>query len=301
MSDKTLLIALSGVIAVFGQPHEGVLMQGVPAVRAERVGIVGKIAHAEFGSGGPVVKKAPYQAEAVTESIQALVDGNRIIRRNSMTVARDSEGRTRRDIAVSGVPARITVIHDPVANVSYTLDHETKTGRKMAGRGVMIQFESRGPAGNTQTQQMAADVITFSPAGQAPALRAPGEFLFEGGPTAFNVRVRSRENARTEPLGKQTIDGVAAEGTRVTNVIPAGEIGNELPLEITFERWYSPELQILVSSRHKDPMMGETTYKLVNLIRNEPLKSLFEIPADYTVEDTGEPADRMIHRKPEKE
>ena len=45
--------------------------------------------------------------------------------------------------------------------------------------------------------------------------------------------------ADSEALGKQNIEGVEAEGTRSTVTIPAGKIGNELPIDIVSERWYS--------------------------------------------------------------
>lgn len=287
MLSKAALVATAAVAVAFGQTHERVTSgqttherivvngPGIPG----HIGVAGTIAHSEFG--GPVVKNAPYQAEAVTETVQVLADGNRIVRRNSSTVARDSEGRTRRDISIGGSP-KITVIHDPVANVSYTLEHESKTARKMQGRGMVLQYRSRGHAGSDSAH-------------------APEDILLEGGPMSFNVRLRSGDRGKTESLGKQTIEGIVAEGTRVTDTIPAGEIGNERPIEIVFERWYSPELQTLVSSTHKDPMVGQTTYKLANLNRSEPLKSSFEIPAGYTVKEASEPAVKIMRRKVEKE
>jgi TonB family protein len=36
-------------------------------------------------------------------------------------------------------------------------------------------------------------------------------------------------------------------------------------------------------TRHSDPRFGETTYRLINIDRSEPAKSLFEVPADYTI------------------
>jgi hypothetical protein len=92
-------------------------------------------------------------------------------------------------------------------------------------------------------------------------------------------------NEVKEQLGKQLIEGVEAEGTRSTITIPAGDIGNERPIEIVTERWYSPELQLVVMSRHSDPRNGETTYKLTNISRADPAKSLFEVPAGFTVKD----------------
>ena len=49
--------------------------------------------------------------------------------------------------------------------------------------------------------------------------------------------------ATKEDLGEQVIEGVTAKGTRTTTVIPAGAIGNELPITVTSEEWFSPDLQ----------------------------------------------------------
>lgn len=44
-----------------------------------------------------VVKGMPFSAKAVTESNQTLADGNRIVRKSIASIARDREGRTRRE------------------------------------------------------------------------------------------------------------------------------------------------------------------------------------------------------------
>ena len=93
------------------------------------------------------------------------------------------------------------------------------------------------------------------------------------------------KNAVHESLGRQMVEGVEADGTRVTITIPAGEIGNERPIQIVSEQWYSAELGALLLSRHSDPRSGETTYRLTNINRVEPTKSLFEVPAGYTVSE----------------
>jgi hypothetical protein len=103
----------------------------------------------------------------------------------------------------------------------------------------------------------------------------------------------------TETLGKQTIDGVQAEGTRSTITIPAGEIGNEREIKIVNERWYSPELQTVILSKHSDPRMGETVYRLTNINRSDPHPSLFQVPSDYTLDNSEGPMIRMM-RKVEK-
>jgi len=91
------------------------------------------------------------------------------------------------------------------------------------------------------------------------------------------------------------IEGVEAEGTRTTITIPAGEIGNERAIEIVSERWYSPELQTVVMTRHSDPRFGENSYTLTNISRTEPDKSLFDVPAGYTVKE--EPVQPRVRMK----
>ena len=82
-----------------------------------------------------------------------------------------------------------------------------------------------------------------------------------------------------------------AVGTRTTTTLSAGAIGNEQPLTIVSEQWLSPELELLLVTRHSDPRVGETSYRLTNLVRGEPDRALFQVPADYTLKE-------MMPRKP---
>lgn len=282
--------------------------------------------------GGKVVKGAPYSAEAVTETIQALSDGNRIINRMTSSVYRDGEGRTRREQSFKwlGIPGasdeslQTIFINDPVAGVSYSLDSRSHTAHKSmplhfelsrkpgvpgtGAPGEMQTFEFKvGPGGTAGGRGM----ILTAPLGAAPP---PGSQLpppetetisgSEAGPVAtyvFRTKNGPNPNEVKEQLGKQNIEGVEAEGTRTTVTIPAGEIGNERAIEIVSERWYSPELQLVVMTRHSDPRSGETTYKLTNINRSEPAKSLFEVPSDYTIKTDHvrpAPAPPLRTRKP---
>ena len=67
----------------------------------------------------------------------------------------------------------------------------------------------------------------------------------------------------------------------------AGTIGNERPIDTVSETWTSTELQTAVQTRRSDPRTGETSFKLTNVRRTEPLHSLFEVPADYKIEEAG--------------
>lgn len=91
--------------------------------------------------------------------------------------------------------------------------------------------------------------------------------------------------AGTTPLGIKEIDGVRAEGTLSSYTIPAGEIGNRNPIVVSTEAWYSPELQITLYSKHSDPRVGDTVYRLANVKRSEQPATLFTVPEGYTVKE----------------
>src|SRR5262249_51399494 len=111
-----------------------------------------------------------------------------------------------------------------------------------------------------------------------------------GGPLsekAQALRKNAVNNVQTEDLGNQTIGGIIAQGTRYTRTIPAGQIGNEKPITVVSETWFSPDLQMVVMKKHSDPRFGQTTYTLSNIQQKEPDASLFTVPADYTVRQGG--------------
>ena len=256
--------------------------------------------------GGKTVKGAPYSGEGVTESIQTLADGNRIVNRMTSSVYRDSEGRTRREQSLKGLgifgtgeePVKTIFINDPVARVTYTLDSRSQTAHKSVPFTFEFTQKSGGAIMGIDGQHFEFKVAPGAAAGAGgnvimtaplhapgPGVRMPHPIGPEGA-TNFVFRSKSGStNEVKEQLGKQMIEGVEAEGTRTTVTIPAGEIGNERAIEIVSERWYSPELQLVVMTRHSDPRFGETTYKLTNINRAEQAKSLFEVPSGYTVKE----------------
>jgi TonB family protein len=98
-------------------------------------------------------------------------------------------------------------------------------------------------------------------------------------------RSAARYTTKTEQLGKQMVEGVECEGTRVVTTLPAGAIGNEQPIETVKETWYSPELQLMILSKRSDPRFGESTYRVTNIARHEPDAEHFQIPSDYKIID----------------
>jgi hypothetical protein len=93
--------------------------------------------------------------------------------------------------------------------------------------------------------------------------------------------------ANTESLGSQTMEGVVATGVRTTRSIPAGQVGNDRPINIVTEVWTSTDLKTIVSSKRNDPRMGEQTFRLTNIVRAEPDSSLFAVPSDFKIIDGG--------------
>ena len=211
---------------------------------------------------------APYTADIVTDVVQTLADGNRIEHHNTSSVARDGQGRVRREqqLAAIGplVPqanGRIVTIMNPVDGTHYSLDPV----RKVAMRSPMPFFNV--PQGGVARTRV---VVGHG----AVATTDVDTVVTRRGPDA----------GRTESLGTSVIDGVQAEGTRTIVTIPAGTIGNQAPIEMISERWFASELGVVVMSKRTDPRFGETTYRLQNIARGEPSPELFEVPPDYTIE-----------------
>jgi hypothetical protein len=251
---------------------------------------------------GMVVTGKPYTADAVTESTQMLADGNRITQRNEMRVYRDGEGRTRREQTLSGLgvwqpanePTTTITIHDPVAGTSYILNPSTQTAH--AVRPFMLH-SAHATAGEVKIQVDGDNVAVVHGQAVHGETGAPQVGTFElpvppptAGSRAFPPMAAitaapfAAGEVTTEDLGEQILQGVRARGSRETRTIPAGTIGNERPIEMVTERWYSDEIEADVLRRHVDPRFGETTYRLVNVVLGEPSPDLFVVPESYELQ-----------------
>ena len=238
-------------------PPDGMMMHGL--------GPGGPVFHQEFGEGfeNKVVTGVPMSGDIVVTRDTTLVDGNHIHNQTQTKVYRDADGRVRREVGfelntptTGSAKRNMIIITDPVAGKRYALNPQNKT----------------------------AHVMPLHPPkhGQGPPPPPDGE----AGPMHDNA------NVTREPLGTKTINGLQATGTRVTRTIPAGKIGNENPIQVVTERWYSTDLQVPLTTTHTDPMMGTVTTSLANINRAAPDASLFQVPSDYKVE-TSEKGDIM--------
>ncbi len=258
---------------------------------AERMAAQAKIVSIRTAVMGKTVKDAPYSATEITEMNQVLADGTHIHNETQAQVYRDSEGRTRRE-----TPDSVT-IWDPVAKVSYILNPKDQTARQMPlGDGVFF-FARNGQPG-TFTMKVPPplppdpqDIAKFKVEKDMVESKMTTRALVTadaGGVagTTERMAVLAKDIAPGTPesLGTQNIEGVTAQGTRTTSTIPLNAIGNDRPLQIVNERWFSPDLQMVVQSRFSDPRTGEETFHMTNISRAEPPAYLFQVPAGYQMQ-----------------
>ena len=226
------------------------------------------------------IKGAPFCATIVTEHTQVFADGNRIHTTDNSTLCRDREGRTRREAGLNLLgavpqksPTKLITIVDPVEGFRYVLDTKEKIARQMAISS--LPSPASGSANGIGQMVKAGGVMVHEGGGVA-------------GPDIFFRKIGQSSDEplpTTENLGDQTIEGIHATGTRVTTTIPSGSMGNEQPMVVTSERWYSPELKATVMTKHNDPWAGELKTQFTSVNTSEPDRSLFTVPGDYKIVD----------------
>jgi len=248
----------------------------------------------------------PYSAEATTEFVQTLGDGNKIARKATVRIYRDGEGRTRREELATDGTVRSISIYDPVAHTTYVLDPATRTARKSAVRVMLpttqaltdedkrkaetmirTELEARGRVEGRVALVAPGDVPAQAASEDIRKRQVEAVVAAGGGRGVIQPAMRTASDGKNEEsLGQKLIDGVLADGKRVTTVLPAGSIGNQQPITVLSEQWFAPDLEILVMTKHSDPRTGETLYSLSNITRGEPAANLFDVPADYTIQDS---------------
>lgn len=207
------------------------------------------------GFGGPIsrtpVTGAPYSAVETFQTQQLLANGNQISQTEQSKVYRDSQGRTRTERTVTPPAAsgkqpftEITIV-DPVAGYRYQLNSSAMTA-----------VQTSLPPPRTSTSN-----------GTRPAPPSGAD----------------KPTLATANLGTQTVNGVTATGTQVTETIPAGAFGNAQPIQIVRVTWISTELKVAVQVKSSDPRFGTSDRELINIVRAEPDGSLFVVPSGYTV------------------
>ena len=237
-----------------------------------------------------VVKGKPYSADTSTETVQTMLDGNRIVHRTVSKFYRDSEGRTRREETFGNVdpsnssPHEVKVfIDDPVNGTAFVLDPGSKSADKMQrSRKILDEQNAEGDGSRIMIKSLKDSEMGE----QGAPMRMLVKFRDEhsGNPDTIVMKMADeKRDVVKEDLGTRNVEGVDCTGTRQTITIPAGAIGNEKPISIVTETWYAPSIAAVVESTSDDPRYGKTTYQLTNVQLTEPARSLFEPPADFKV------------------
>jgi len=236
------------------------------------------------------VTGAAYQAEKVSRSVQTLSDGTVITQETRGLIARDAEGRIREDlyVVVSGQVAghemdktlQSATVGDPVAHTMLIW-----TGDKSK---VAVQMQLPSLPGMAKGKGMIGMLGAAPPPPLPPPPGSSARKTVALGSLGSNGPDGLTENVRTDELGKQSIEGVLVTGKRVTTTIPTGKVGNDRPIVVVHEEWWSPELKVLVKTTDNDPRSGEQTMELQGLARTDPDAALFQAPAGYQVKDMAE-------------
>ncbi len=212
---------------------------------------------AELRFGDKLVEGQPFSAEIVIEDTRRLYDGSTVTKSSKGATYRDAAGRTRREQTLEMVGGFDIVNQDDKPQMLVFInDFPTKTQYFLDLNNKVARKHKIDQAGPPRDEP-----------------KPPGD-------------------AKSETLGTKIIEGVNVEGTRITFEIPAGHIGNDKPIQVVTENWYSPELRLIVMSRHIDPLSGEHVFKLVNIKRSEPSADLFIVPSGFRVESGPEHAPR---------
>jgi hypothetical protein len=320
--NRLVHIATAGAVLVFGavaqNPED---MAKLAKVKADAEGVMQmKVVGAIKGT---TVKGAPYSGEEVNETSQVLADGTRIHRENRTTVYRDSEGRTRREtpdnITITDPVANVTYLLDPkamtgqklnMASGNYAFVRTVSPGAAPHSETATFSFHTTadGPAtisvngtpldekavaeaiakakasGATQTVTYERREVTTAVGSGSGTGIGIGTVTADGMMAGSAIRVPLKRTAG-EPLGKQMIEGVNAEGVREVSTIAAGVIGNDRPIQVSNESWYSAELQMNIMTKHSDPRTGDESFHLTNISRSEPAAYLFQAPTGYQINE----------------
>jgi hypothetical protein len=196
----------------------------------------------------PPTPRAPFTGTVSTEWVRTLEDGSTITLQNHRLVMRDSAGRIyqeRRRFVAQGQEPEITRI-------------------EISDPSAYRQFFCYPDSHTCQVHGY------FAPASVETTAQEPAE---------------DGSSVTREDLGTNSLSGLDAVGTRETRTINAGVMGNERPLSISQEFWYSPQLGINLVVKRVDPRHGKQTFTVSGIGLAEPEPRLFSIPEGYTLVD----------------
>jgi hypothetical protein len=206
----------------------------------------------QMSGSNPLANSIPFVTYTVTYTstlVQTLIDGTTITVTSTVKEARGSKGQIYRETRQKlRVPADGQTIELINYSVSDPVAH------------TIIGWDNRRKILNITHLPMEATADALPP----------------------TVRV---EETKREDLGVRTIAGFEAKGTRTTDIIPMGDVGNDRPLTIVTESWRSTLYHVSLLNISNDPRTGKRTDEVTEFQPGEPDPGLFQIPSGYTTRE----------------
>jgi hypothetical protein len=199
----------------------------------------------------PAVAHAPFSSVVTAEWTKTLEDGSTVTRQNHRVVLRDGAGRIyqeRRTLVPKGGQAEPQLMRIEISDP----ERHIKYFCRPESQECMLRDYSGPPPDVTEPV----------------------------GSTGEGRMVLTREQ-----LGRGDVSGVEVTGTRETRVIAGGVMGNDRPISITKEFWYSSQLGLNMQVKRSDPRLGMQTFTVTEVSLAEPDPKYFQVPRGFKVVD----------------
>lgn len=245
----TLLASVCSSAAIAQAPAQGPPQQ--PTIRIQDGGTSGRMESIFI----PPKAGAPFSFTLVTEWTRPMNNGGNFTLTNERHIVRDSKGRIYQErwiLVPKGSKIKswmdIFQITDPDRHTWYNCKTETKECN-------LFRYD-----------------LTTKDNFQPPTSVS--------GPLSDGTGFRQHED-----LGLSSTEGRVTHGYRETTTFNPGVMGNDKPMAVTREFWYSTYLAVNLISIVDEPMTGKQVFTVKELSTAEPDPSFFEVPADYKVID----------------
>ncbi len=229
-------------------------------------------------NGGPFTRwpvyEAPFSAEAVTTVNLRFADGRRLAQRTTARYSRDTNGRVRVEHLMEGLPAarspaeraiRLVIAPNPCEPHASAIDPVSRTAYRF-----FPTWLSAMTIGASQYL-----TVPLDGGGQFLHIARAHDVVDRGAGLPPGTLVDD------EPLGMRRFSGLDVVGRRVTMTTATGQIGNDAPVVVRDEAWYSPDLHLVVAVDYSDSRYGTVRYRLTNLRREDQPSRLFVLPEGY--------------------
>ena len=205
----------------------------------------GRVAEWMYGEHIPPVPGLPFSAKVELELVNQLQDGTLITHKTYNLDARDSSGRTHNESRNWVNPA-------------------------VSADARLIRIELYDPSTRTRV-----NVFPLTKTAREWTVDAAAQTAIP-----FVPSIIKPENTK-ENIGSDSIESLPVRGLRVDQTYPPGALGNDRPLTIVTEYWYSEDLKINLLTKRTDPRYGVQTVRVTELARQEPDAALFAVPDEY--------------------